>query len=180
MTTTSAPIRRPYAALLATLTTLLAVSLLPALAGPAHAAAKASTDSSTVTAPAATKIALTTDVYSHRVRRHLNRTRAAHGLPKVKPNACAKRFADSWSNQLASSGAFFHQSLGPILNRCQALWAGENLARGAVRPKRIVQLWMDSPGHRAIVLSPNAKKVGVGARVTSHGVWVVTADFVKH
>jgi uncharacterized protein YkwD len=41
-------------------------------------------------------------------------------------------------------------------------------------------MWMDSPGHRAILLSSSYRRIGVGKRVGSLGsskACVVTADF---
>ena len=178
---TPAPFR-PYAALVGALAAVLALAIVPAMTGPAHAAAVAPTGlagAATVTSPVTAKKALSTSVYEKRVRKHMNKTRAAHGLPALKGDTCAGRFATKWSAHLAATDEFFHQTLGPILTKCNATWAGENLAKGAVGPKRVVKLWMNSPGHRAILLSKNAKRVGVGAALTSNGVWVTTADFVK-
>jgi uncharacterized protein YkwD len=50
---------------------------------------------------------------------------------------------------------------------------GENVAYGSkatpmdrFSPKRIVQGWMDSPGHRKAILNPRFKEIGVGYAVT--------------
>ena len=46
-------------------------------------------------------------------------------------------------------------------------WVGENIAtvtrkRGAAR--KVVRMWMASPPHRAVLLSPSGRRIGVGKR----------------
>ena len=119
------------------------------------------------------------DTYEARVIANINRVRAAHGLPKVRQQRCTDTFAERWSKRLGANLEFFHQSLDPILSRCKAVYAGETLARGAVTPAEMVQLWMDSPGHRAILLSKHPRRIGVGAFLDSRGDWLVAADFTR-
>jgi uncharacterized protein YkwD len=38
----------------------------------------------------------------------------------------------------------------------------ENLAAGYEKPRNVVQGWMKSPGHRANILSPDLREIGVG------------------
>lgn len=40
---------------------------------------------------------------------------------------------------------------------------GENVASGQFTPKEVVEAWMNSTGHRANILNPNYKYIGVGA-----------------
>lgn len=40
--------------------------------------------------------------------------------------------------------------------------AAENIAAGYATPKAVVEGWMNSPGHRANILKPGLKKLGVG------------------
>ena len=40
--------------------------------------------------------------------------------------------------------------------------AGENIAWGQTSPKEVMKAWMNSDGHRANILNPNFKKIGVG------------------
>lgn len=41
-------------------------------------------------------------------------------------------------------------------------WAGENIAWNQSSPEEVVTAWMNSPGHRANIMNPNLKKIGVG------------------
>jgi uncharacterized protein YkwD len=119
------------------------------------------------------------DTYETRVIELVNRERAARGLVKVRPHSCTDYYAERWSRRLGRSLEFFHQSLDPFFDRCHARYAGETLARGAVTPREIVRLWMNSPGHRAILLSKNPRRIGVGAYLDARGDWLVAADFTR-
>ncbi|MEV4600474.1 CAP domain-containing protein [Amycolatopsis sp. NPDC049253] len=50
----------------------------------------------------------------------------------------------------------------------------ENIAKGATSAKQVMQLWMNSSGHRANILNCSLTKLGVG--VTTNG-WYWTQDF---
>ncbi len=122
---------------------------------------------------------LTPDTYEARVVTWINRERVAHGLPRVRAHTCTDRYAERWSHYLGRRLAFFHQDLDPFFSRCHARYAGETLARGAVSPREMVQLWMHSDGHRAILLSRHPRRIGVGAFLDARGDWLVAADFTR-
>ncbi|HZJ04145.1 MAG TPA: CAP domain-containing protein [Nocardioidaceae bacterium] len=117
--------------------------------------------------------------YEKRVQRWVNHMRENRGLRALRGTRCAKNAAARWSVHLAESERFYHQSMRVVLDRCDATYAGETLARGAVGARRLVRMWMDSPSHRAILLSAKANRIGVGATVDADGCWVVVADFVR-
>ena len=48
---------------------------------------------------------------------------------------------------------------------------GENAAWGNVSPKEVVKAWMNSEGHRANILDPEARKMGVGYYYNSSSAW---------
>ena len=48
---------------------------------------------------------------------------------------------------------------------------GENIAAGQRTPKEVVTDWMNSPGHRANILSPDFTKIGVGLVYNSNSVY---------
>lgn len=48
-------------------------------------------------------------------------------------------------------------------------YAGENIAKGQRTPEEVVKDWMNSPGHRANILNPHYKMIGVGY---FNGLWV--------
>ena len=119
------------------------------------------------------------DTYEARVITWINRERTARGLVPVKAQSCTDYYAERWSRYLGRNLTFFHQDLDPFFSHCHARYAGETLARGAVSPKEIVNLWMHSDGHRAILLSKSPRRIGVGAFLDSRGDWLVAADFTR-
>lgn len=55
--------------------------------------------------------------------------------------------------------------------------AGENIAWGQKTPEAVMNAWMNSEGHRANILNPNFKKIGVGYRTNSQGTTYWTQLF---
>ena len=49
--------------------------------------------------------------------------------------------------------------------------AGENAAWGSVSPEEVVNAWMNSEGHRANILNPEARAMGVGYYYNSSSTW---------
>ena len=49
--------------------------------------------------------------------------------------------------------------------------AGENAAWGSVSPEEVVNVWMNSEGHRANILDPEARAMGVGYYYNSSSTW---------
>jgi len=121
----------------------------------------------------------------------INAKRADSGLAKVKPNKRLARAADYHSGEMLSANYFAHESAngGSFYARVQRFThkraLGETLAMlgggcGHGAAGRIVGMWMNSPGHRDILLSSSYSLVGVAARAGSLGgtkACVVTADF---
>jgi len=111
----------------------------------------------------------TTQDYQDRVLTLTNLERTRRGLRALAPSACADRFADSWATTIAGRSALSHQQLGPIRSACGARRVGENVARGKVTADAMVQMWMNSPGHRANLLNATFSHLGVGATGSSTG-----------
>lgn len=171
-TTRSAP-RRFMAALTGSAAGLaLTVATLAAPAAAAPVTTTTGTTSAVMTAAAL-------DTYEQRVHRLVNKRRANHGLPRVRFARCANRVAEEWSQHLSSTGLFEHRSMTEVLDRCNARYAGETLGRGTMKPRKLVRMWMQSPGHRAILLSPKPRRIGVGAAPDDSGRLVVTANFIR-
>jgi uncharacterized protein YkwD len=119
--------------------------------------------------------------------RAINRQRAKHGLAKVHSSRRLARAADFHSWEMLDANYFAHESRdgSPFDQRVRRYAKhralGETLGgcgRGAAR--RVVKMWMNSPGHRAILLSSSYRRVGLGKRTGSLGssrACVITADF---
>ena len=130
------------------------------------------------------------DARERAIIRAVNHRRAEHDLPKVKSTRPLSRAADYHSWEMLDADYFAHESRdgGPFDERVRRFAdhraLGETLAMlgrcGNGSARRIVRMWMNSPGHRAILLDGTYRRIGVGKRTGRLGddrVCVVTADF---
>lgn len=125
------------------------------------------------------------------VVRTLNRQRARHGLRRLRGSRKLQRAADAHSRDMLRADFFGHTSsdgtsmTSRVLAYRRSDGIGETLAylprRGQRRAARtVVRMWMRSPSHRASILSPGFRRVGVARRTGRLGqrrVTVYTADF---
>jgi uncharacterized protein YkwD len=98
----------------------------------------------------------------------MNQVRAAHGLRPLRADRRLETAARGHSRRMLRTGAFTHGAFNVRIRRVgvQAPRVGENLAWGAgafARAQMIVQMWLASPSHRANLLRPGYRIVGVGA-----------------
>ena len=116
----------------------------------------------------------------------VNSVRKAHNLRPLAVDAKLLRVARSHSETMLRQDVMAHGDFGRRMRRSGARGPrfAENLAWGTGRygtPQAIVQAWLGSPGHRANLLRPGFRRIGIGARVgrfAGHsGAVVVTADF---
>lgn len=107
-----------------------------------------------------------------------NQHRVAHGRGALHHQACVQGFALRWARRMARTHEFKHQSLGPIMRRCGLSWSGENIAYGYGNGAATVnQGWMHSAGHRANILRPQFRLMGIAAVRDAHGTWWVSQVF---
>jgi len=94
----------------------------------------------------------------------INAFRAAQGLTPVQYNPVVSQTAQGWSDQMASSGVFEHNpdyAGSPELEGWSK--AGEVIAsRSDHSAQGIVQQWINSPGHNAILSDPDLNTLGIG------------------
>ena len=94
----------------------------------------------------------------------INTFRTSQGLAPAQYNPVVSQTAQGWSDQMASTGAFEHNpdyAASPDL----AGWskAGEVIAsRSDHSAQGIVQQWINSPGHNAILSDPDLNTLGIG------------------
>ena len=81
---------------------------------------------------------------------------------------------------MARSGRLAHGDTGRRVRRyVRSRRVGENLAyMSGCRARTVVQMWMNSAGHRQIMLSRGFHRVGVAKRNASSTCFV-TADFAS-
>jgi uncharacterized protein YkwD len=123
--------------------------------------------------------AYSANVYEQQVQYYVNEQRRAHHLAPLSMAGCTDSVAERWSAYLAAHDAFYHQSMNRLLDKCDAYYAGETLGRGAITPKTLVSMWMHSPPHRAVLMSPSPRRIGIGATPNARGEWVVAANFMR-
>jgi uncharacterized protein YkwD len=99
-----------------------------------------------------------------------NQARAASGLPALSPNAALTASAEAYSLAMATGDFFSHTGLdgSTFSARNQAAgysgwsWMAENIAAGQRSADEVFTAWMNSPGHRANILNPQAREIGLG------------------
>jgi uncharacterized protein YkwD len=120
----------------------------------------------------------------------INAVRSHHGIPPLEEDAglvesAREHSADMVANHYFAHGANWWKRLveagasGPHL--------GENLGWCALRfcpgasPERLIRMWLASPEHRATLLNPAFRHLGVGVSIGPFRGWksaaVVTTDF---
>jgi uncharacterized protein YkwD len=107
--------------------------------------------------------------YEQAVLAEVNNFRAQNGLPPVQLNQTLNKVAQSHSDFQAATGKMSHEGAGgsQVSDRVSAAgyrWrsVNENVAWNQQTPQEVVQAWINSPGHRANLLSPSVKEVGIG------------------
>jgi uncharacterized protein YkwD len=107
-----------------------------------------------------------------------NANRANNGLRALKANDCLKHAAVRQAKLMAAQEQIFHQDLGRVMRDCGLNTAGENVAYGYSTGKSVVNDgWMNSEGHRANILNPSFKLMGIGARKGHDGRWYCAQVF---
>jgi uncharacterized protein YkwD len=114
----------------------------------------------------------------------VNRTRVAHGVKPLRVDSRLERAARAHSAEMMRTDSFTHGAFsqrmktagpsGPVF--------GENLAWGAgIAVVAVVADWLASPEHRANLLRPGYRRIGVGVtkgRFEGYpDAMLVTADF---
>lgn len=99
----------------------------------------------------------------------VNVHRRAKRLVLVRLNAILTKEAQRFSGVQARLGRLSHRgddntTGGQRLTRAGYRWSfwGENLAAGQERVDQVVAAWMASPPHRALLLHPQAREIGLG------------------
>ena len=112
----------------------------------------------------------------------VNRERAVYGLQALRPHPGLSLTAQMQACDNAARGALSHTGIDGSGVGARARRAGydyrmvlENLGLGVTSAGDAVQGWMNSPGHRANLLKPDAVEAGMGLATTDSGrlVWAL-------
>ena len=112
------------------------------------------------------------------VLRLVNIERNKAGLKSLVASSKLSKVALLKSEDMASFGYFDHISpnygtpFEMMTNQgITYTAAGENIAKGYKTPEDVVNAWMNSPGHRANILSPLFNKMGLGIYIGDSTYW---------
>lgn len=133
------------------------------------------------------------DHQERKIVRLINGIRADHGMAALRRSRRLNHAANRHSWNMIVADFFSHTSrngtstASRVRRYRHATRVGEVLAyvsrdqrRGAAW--RVVQMWMASPGHRAVLLDPGFRRIGVarqGGRLGSQPALVYTADLTS-
>jgi uncharacterized protein YkwD len=175
----------PLLRLLPLLLAALGASTLILLLAPDSEAAAAPCATASVAAAQASPAAV-----GAAVRCLVNRERAAHGLPALQASERLRAAAAAHSADMVTRSFFDHVAPGggTVSDRARRAGysgrtLGEDIAWGTNElstPAAIVEAWMHSPPHRAVILGHRFREIGVGvaagtpeARTASGAVYVL-------
>jgi len=103
------------------------------------------------------------------VEARINEIREEHGLPRLANSQKITQAALRHSNDMADNNFFSHTGsdgsrAGDRLDEACYNWQeyGEIIAAGFRSPSSVVAAWMDSPGHRGIILDDTLADFGAG------------------
>lgn len=113
------------------------------------------------------------------VVRLVNDVRKRNGLRLLGTDTYLTRFAGTRSAAMAAESRLSHRGWDAALRKAgltdDAL--GENVAYNYATPEAVMRGWMQSPGHRANILRPDFKRIGIGCVVDARGHRWWTQDF---
>lgn len=122
----------------------------------------------------------------NQVLKLVNQERAKNGLKPLTMNWQLSRVARHKSNDMRDKGYFSHTSptYGSPFDMMKSFritysTAGENIAAGQTTPESVMTSWMNSPGHRQNILSPNYTEIGVGYSTGGSYGYYWTQMFIK-
>lgn len=106
----------------------------------------------------------------------VNAVRASHGLPALRLDELLTQSAQGHACTMARAGTFTHEGSGGAKARmkragCRTRLTGENIAMGFASGSRTMDLWMNSPGHRGIILTRNFTRIGLGVAKPAPGTF---------
>jgi uncharacterized protein YkwD len=114
----------------------------------------------------------------------MNSVRTSRGLPPLRLDVRLLRAARGHSADMMHRQYFAHGAVAArvLAQRARGPVYGEDLAWGTgVTAQWVVDKWLASPRHRAVMLRPGFRRIGIGIAIgtfAGHGdAAVVTADF---
>lgn len=121
------------------------------------------------------------EAYELEVIRLTNLERTSRGLPPLKRNGDLTDAARAHNLDMITNDFFSHtgsDGSSSSVRACRegflpygwgSCYVGENIAAGYTTPADVVTGWMNSSGHRANILNPDYREIGLGHNVSDSG-----------
>ena len=123
-------------------------------------------------------------LYARQVLQLVNEERAKEGVPALELDKTLCEAAQVRSDELLDKMAHERpdgRDVQTVMDEYNWTFGvdyfafGENIAAGQPTPAKVVQRWMESPGHRANIMNPDFKKLGLGythnSKTMYHHYW---------
>ena len=103
--------------------------------------------------------------------KYTNIKRAQHGLAPVVVRPELSAIAQEWSDRMTREDHLYHRPQHWNAYPQHIPAGGENILQAWSNrsDEYLVQMWYESPGHKAIMLDPGAKSIGVGVSIAPNG-----------
>jgi uncharacterized protein YkwD len=119
--------------------------------------------------------------FEHRLLHLINHDRATHKLRPLTITPCAEDFARVWTKKMAKSNKLVHNpdlvTMWSAAHCRDASKLAENIGKSGSNPDDLYTAYMNSPEHRANILDPKLRYVGIGSWQLSDGTVYNTIDF---
>lgn len=136
------------------------------------------------TAPGLPDIGGSQDEFADQVVNLVNEERTRAGLNPLTVHSGAAGAAQTRAKEIERSfshtrpdGSSFNTALTAAGVNFRG--AGENIAYGQTTPQQVMEVWMNSSGHRANILNANYTSIGVGHNRNAQGVDYWTQLFIQ-
>ena len=153
----------------------------PSKATPTKAVPSKVTPAKTTTTPSLTE----NNKIEKEVVTLVNQERSKQGLAPLKENVQLSNIARTKSQDMVNKNYFSHTSptYGSPFDMMKQFGitytaAGENIAMGQQSAASVMSSWMNSPGHRANILSKDFTEIGVGLAKNNSGTIYWTQEFI--
>lgn len=111
-----------------------------------------------------------------------NKERKKRGFGELKVNDCLMKSAAWMAEDISKRSELSHRdSKGrmardriPTFGYVDWTNLGENLAAGPTSPEELIEMWIDSPSHYKVMMSADAKEIGIGY------TFAPKSEFVKY
>ena len=110
---------------------------------------------------------------------YTNGVRVVNGRKPVRKSPALNHLSQDWANHLAQDGELQHRPNHWEYYPSSIPAGGENVLQAwdDYSNAQLVKLWADSPGHRKILLDPDAKSVGIGVAKDKDGKLFAVQNF---